>query len=265
VQFTGDLKSSVEAKLQELQLLRALATIGIALATFAHEIKENITSVLDESILLRDYIEQLPPAMQEEALERLSTAITSAERVENWGSFVLERVKKSRRTEQKIDFAELVTTVLRPFTNSFSYRSILTDIHIADTIPPFIAFPIDFEAIIINLVTNSVKALEKVSRSRRRIRIHATYLHASHEVTIDFEDSGPGIKLKDLPQSQKGLLQVLEPFISGKDTDGTGMGLAVINRIVNDHRGTISVYGQGDLGGAHFHITIPIKVAGNVA
>ncbi len=264
VQFTGGLKSSMEAKLQELQLLRALATIGIALATFAHEIKENIISVLDETILLHDSIEELPLEVQEEALERLRTAITSAQRVENWGNFVLERVKKSRRTEQNINFAELVNTVLRPFTNSFSYRSVLTDIQIDDAIPTFTAFPIDFEAIIINLVTNAVKALEKVPLAERQIRMQATYLHASQQLEIDFEDSGLGIKLKDLPNAQKGVQQVLEPFISGKDTDGTGMGLAVINRIVNDHRGTITVNGQGNLGGAHFHLTIPIKLAGDL-
>jgi signal transduction histidine kinase len=262
-----DLNRSAEVQIQELQLLRALATVGIALVTFAHEIKENVTSVLDETVILRNSVQNLPTEVQKEASERLNTAIASANRVENWSNFVLERVKKSRRSEQQINFGDLITTVLRPFSNSFVYRSIVTDLQIEKNIPAFMAFPIDFEAIIINLITNSVKALEKVPimpEGRRSVRIQAAYHQVSHELEVNFEDSGPGINLKDLPHSQKGIQQIFEPFISGKNNDGTGMGLAVVNRIVNDHRGRISVEANGNLGGARFNIKLPLKLAENI-
>jgi signal transduction histidine kinase len=202
----------------------------------------------------------LPDEVREEAYERVNLALTSAKRIENWSDFVLERVKKNRRTKQPINFAELVTVIFRAFQNSFSHRSIRPKFEVDKTVPQFIAFPIDLEAIIINLITNSVKALERVPLVERRIELHSVYIHTSQRLEINFSDSGPGIDIKDLPQPRMELLQIFEPFISGQGTDGTGMGLAVVDRIVKDYHGEISVQGHGKLGGAHFKISLPLEL-----
>jgi signal transduction histidine kinase len=52
-------------------------------------------------------------------------------------------------------------------------------------------------------------------------------------VTIEFEDSGPGISKENLPR-------VFEPLFTTKTT-GTGLGLASCKNIIERHRGTITV------------------------
>jgi signal transduction histidine kinase len=256
---TTSFAQSVETQLREIQLLRALATVGIALATFAHEIKANVLSVIDETVLLRGYLQKLSPEMKAPAIDRLEVAISSAERIENWSNFVLERVKQRRRIEQPINIKELIQQVLQPFSHSFTYRRIKVNLQVINEVPPFWGFPIDYEAVLINLLTNSIKALERTNRREKLIEIGVAYHQSSGTVEISFDDSGRGIDVSKLPQPDRGVEQIFQPFVSAKDLDGTGMGLAVVDRIVHDLHGTITATAQGKLGGAHFSISLPLR------
>ncbi len=252
------LQTAAESTLHEVQLLRALATIGIALATFAHEIKGSIDNVLEEHGLLAEILNHLPDDIRDEATESLGAAKTSAERIEHWSVFVLERVRASRRTKQEIYLQDLVSGVVRAFDNSLRHRQITLDVIIDSDVPSVVGFPIDFEAIFINLISNAVKALEYIPLKNRRIMTAVRYDAPARRITIDFEDSGHGIRLQDLPNPDRGFAQVLEPFVLGKSSEGTGMGLSVVHRIIEDYHGVIDVEGQGTLGGARFTIKLPL-------
>jgi signal transduction histidine kinase len=70
------------------------------------------------------------------------------------------------------------------------------------------------------------------------------------ELRIYFQDSGPGI-----PRTIRS--RIFEPFFTTR-AEGTGLGLAFVERIVLEHGGTISV-GSSPSGGAQFQITLPIE------
>ena len=70
------------------------------------------------------------------------------------------------------------------------------------------------------------------------------------EVRIYFQDSGPGI-----PRPIRS--KIFEPFFTTR-AQGTGLGLAFVERIVIEHGGTISV-GSSPSGGAQFQIELPIE------
>ncbi|HZE19945.1 MAG TPA: HAMP domain-containing sensor histidine kinase [Candidatus Angelobacter sp.] len=70
------------------------------------------------------------------------------------------------------------------------------------------------------------------------------------EVRIYFQDSGPGI-----PRSIRS--KIFEPFFTTR-AEGTGLGLAFVDRIVTEHGGSISV-GSSPSGGAQFQIHLPIE------
>jgi signal transduction histidine kinase len=70
------------------------------------------------------------------------------------------------------------------------------------------------------------------------------------EVRLYFQDSGPGI-----PRSIRS--KVFEPFFTTR-AEGTGLGLAFVDRIVSEHGGSISV-GSSPSGGAQFQIHLPIE------
>jgi signal transduction histidine kinase len=93
--------------------------------------------------------------------------------------------------------------------------------------------------VIMNLVDNGRAAGGPV-----QVRI----AEQGRRLVIEVRDHGPGVPAADRDK-------IFEPFFTGK-TQGTGLGLAITRRIVELHRGTISVDDAPD-GGALFRIEIP--------
>ncbi len=95
-----------------------------------------------------------------------------------------------------------------------------------------------------NLVNNACEAAEKDIE----ITIIANQLDDT-SVVITISDNGPGI-----PEAIK--TRLFEPFVSSR-TNGTGLGLAVVNAVIRAHKGKISV-DDNNTGGTSFTITLPI-------
>ena len=95
--------------------------------------------------------------------------------------------------------------------------------------------------VFLNLLKN---AAEAAGREGGTVRLHTYYEHSfklrradgggqSLPLQIEVIDDGPG-----LPEDLAG--EIFEPFVSGRD-NGTGLGLALVSKIVSDHGGWISV------------------------
>ncbi|MEQ8629501.1 two-component regulator propeller domain-containing protein [Ekhidna sp.] len=88
----------------------------------------------------------------------------------------------------------------------------------------------------LNIITNSIQAIEKTGT----IKIKTTLKNG--KVTIEFVDSGEGIKPEHLKK-------ITEPFFSTKEPGkGTGLGLSITYSIINEHGGTLnytSEWGKG--------------------
>jgi len=92
-------------------------------------------------------------------------------------------------------------------------------------------------------------ALEAVSPKSGVITVRTRYLADRHEAQIIVSDNGPGIP----PERQE---EVFEAFWSTKGQRGTGLGLAVTRKIVQEHGGEVTLEStEGE--GAAFVITLP--------
>lgn len=84
---------------------------------------------------------------------------------------------------------------------------------------------------IVNIALNAVQSID--GAGKLRIKISHVRLHDGAHARVEISDSGPGIPAEVLPR-------VFEPFFTTRPT-GTGLGLAVVKRIVEGHRGHVSV------------------------
>ncbi|MCA1771838.1 MAG: HAMP domain-containing protein [Halomonas sp.] len=101
---------------------------------------------------------------------------------------------------------------------------------------------------IIQVITNLLRNAAQAD-GVRLIRVRAE--EQQHELRLWVEDDGPGI-----PTSQH--QKVFDPFFTTKPVgQGSGLGLSMVHRIINDHGGTIGVF-NSPLGGAGFEITLPL-------
>lgn len=114
-----------------------------------------------------------------------------------------------------------------------------------------------FEAIITNFITNSLQAFASAARlgvvsddQVRRI-LFRTQLRGE-KIIVTVMDNGLGIEG----------VSVEDVWLPGKTTttQGTGLGLTIVRDVVVDLNGTVEAVAHGELGGAQFIITLPLKV-----
>jgi nitrogen fixation/metabolism regulation signal transduction histidine kinase len=99
------------------------------------------------------------------------------------------------------------------------------------------------DQLLINLLRNAAYAVEDSEVKQISLR---SRMNQRGRITIDVEDSGPGIK----PEHAE---KIFLPFFTTKP-DGSGVGLSLARQIMLVHRGNISA-GPGELGGARFRLT----------
>jgi signal transduction histidine kinase len=107
------------------------------------------------------------------------------------------------------------------------------------------------QQVVLNLVLNASQALSEVDGRRAiEVRISRDDSAGNDEVVVQVIDSGPGI-----PAKYQG--SIFDPFFSTKsDGLGTGLGLVVARRIVEDHRGRLSV-ASGKAGETALAVRLP--------
>jgi C4-dicarboxylate-specific signal transduction histidine kinase len=115
------------------------------------------------------------------------------------------------------------------------------------------AFEMDWESVVVNLITNALWALEDMPAKDRQIK--ASLRDAGDNWLLSFDDSGCGL--------EAGTEEfIFHPTFTTKrkrgELDGTGMGLYIVKSFVQDHsNGSINAVPRGILGGAGFSILVP--------
>jgi len=150
---------------------------------------------------------------------------------------------------------EIVADVLRDSGIALRDAGMEVDLDIAPDLPRVrVDVPL-LRRCIENLIQNATK----YAASGRWLGIRAMKIGrpAGERVRISVEDRGPGVAPIDVPH-------IFEPFYRGKRSDGSeipgiGLGLALVKRVVEAHRGTVEVENMAS-GGAAFSILLPPEV-----
>ena len=207
----------------------------------AHEIKNPLTPIqLAVQQLRTSYV---PPPQEgedrygrtlEEAAEIVGEEIAGLRRmVEEFSAFArLPRVECAR-----VDAGLLVEEWLRGHAD-FEGRVELAAPAPAPTVN---ADRLLFRRALHNVVENALQA--------GATRVWVTVVQVGAQVTFTVEDDGPGVpgELRD---------RIFDPYVTTKE-HGTGLGLAMVKKIVLEHDGTIAVGARAG-GGARFTITLPL-------
>ena len=101
------------------------------------------------------------------------------------------------------------------------------------------------EQAVINILDNASRALRQVPGEKR---VSLAIWPAQDRVLVSIADNGPGIPPKDRER-------IFDPFYTTA-SDGTGIGLSIVQRIVADHRGVIQIR-ESPSGGAEFVLEFP--------
>jgi two-component system sensor histidine kinase AtoS len=236
----------------ETQLRRTdrLAAVGTLAAGFAHEIKNPLTSLLTFSRLLTRRFDD------QHFRERFQNVVPrELERINDIVERLLELARPSRLRFGLVRLPALVDRVIELYANQIEDGSIEVVRAYARDVPPIQA---DEEALyraVVNLVTNALEAMPAGGRLTVRLRWGDEDLRPprgqafNRRVRLEVEDTGVGIAPADAER-------IFNPFFTTRDR-GTGLGLALTNKIVADHGGAID-FRPVPAGGAIFRISLPL-------
>ena len=230
----------------EVEQLRRSSLAGEIAAGLMHELRQPLTSILSNAQAALRFLKFDPPDIDEvqEALDDIvQEDKRAAEIIVGLRSFLVQRELET----SEFDINTAVRRVARILAGEFHAGRVRLEAHIHPSPLLVNAVEVQLEQVLINLAVNALRAMREKSGGERVVRFTTTMVDGQVEFSV--ADSGPGIAadMRD---------RLFEPFASG--SGGPGMGLAICQRIVDSHDGTMRIENT-ELGGARFAVTLPLS------
>jgi len=216
----------------------------------SHDLRAPLRRVLGFVKILQ---EDAGPSLSEESLQHLTTIVQSAKRMGNLIDDLLAFSHAGRAELQKtvVNLDELVQEVLGDFQGETKERNIAWEIR---PLPPVRADRPLLRMVLVNLISNAVK----FTGARAEAKIEIGSAPSDNDETVLFiRDNGAGF---DQKYAEK-LFGVFQRLHSEAEFEGTGIGLANVQRIIRRHGGRAWAEGAVD-GGATFYFSIPNQSGG---
>ena len=225
----------------------AKSAIGMA-EMLAHEIKNPLAGITGAAQLLSMSLSAEDREMTDLIVSESRRIVKLLEQVEQFGNL-------SEPDRVPVNVHDVLDRARRSALLGFgAHMQIIEDYD--PSLPMALGDPDQMLQVVLNLVKN---ASEAGSKEGGTIRLHTFYEHSfrlrradgtgqSLPLQIEIIDDGPG-----LPEDIKG--DIFDPFVSGRE-NGTGLGLALVSKIISDHDGWISV--DSVPGRTVFKISLPM-------
>lgn len=226
------------------QIVRSekMAVVGSLAAGLAHEIGTplNVISATAEFLML--------DATEEKQRQELRGIVAETDRISRLVKDLLSFARGEHRGLESVDIPASVERVLGLLRISLDKKRVEVKVELAPELPAVQMEPDGMHQLLMNLLLNATAAVSEGGRVGITAR-----LASDGCLLMQVHDDGPGI-------SPELMERVFDPFFTTRP-DGTGLGLAVCDRVVSDHGGDLRV-GRGPMGGASFEVRLPIHQQG---
>lgn len=213
-----------------------LATLGYLAAGMAHEIRNPLNSIALFVQLIREGLDD------PEKLEYVEKILKEVDRVDATLRKLLDTAKRPMFELSDVDIEEIIRNTLEMFSPQTTVHRIKVNFSCKSPPPLLKADASELEQIFTNLFLNAIHEMADGGSLGVELR------HDDCGITVLVSDTGGGIPQDNLPS-------IFDPFFTTKSR-GTGMGLAVVLRIVKNYGGRIEVLDTG-ANGTIFLIFLP--------
>ncbi|EFC1526878.1 two-component system sensor histidine kinase AtoS [Escherichia ruysiae] len=238
----SDLTARKETQRRMAQAER-LATLGELMAGVAHEVRNPLTAIRGYVQILRQ--QTTDPIHQ----EYLSVVLKEIDSINKVIQQLLDFSRPRHSQWQQVSLNALIEETLVLVQTAGVQARVDFISELDNELSPIIADRELLKQVLLNILINAVQAIS----ARGKIRIR-TWQYSDSQQAISIEDNGCGI---DLSLQKK----IFDPFFTTK-ASGTGLGLALSQRIINAHQGDIRVTSLPGYG-ATFTLILPINPQGN--
>ena len=244
--FNKTLARQVELKTRELldsqeRLIHSerFAAVGEAAAYVTHEIKNPL-------MVIGGLAGQVARRLTEDSAAREKLHIIQGEvrRLESFLGELRDFLRPVHPNKQEVDLNAIILEVKALMSPAAEEKGLNLEDVLDPRLPRLQADPNQLNQVLVNLIKNAMEATENGDR------ITLSTGSEDGQVWFSIQDNGKGMS----PEVQE---KVFHPFFTTKEK-GTGLGLAVIHKIITDHNGTIALETVPGVGST-FTIRLPLK------
>lgn len=223
----------LQAQLKEQNYLKELGQMS---ASIAHEIRNPLTA-------LKGFVELLKSESSTGQEHYFAIMESEFQRLDMILSDLLFLASPRKPSVQKVDVVEIVKEVIDFMQFEALMHEVLLQLQFDDQMPHVIlGNSVRLKQMLINIVKNAIQATENCSAIT--IQLFAT----SRDVQIYVQDKGIGM-------DEETLKNLFSPFFTTKE-QGTGLGLPLVKKVIDDFNGTIEVKSELNVG-TTFILTFP--------
>lgn len=219
------------------------AAVGSAVAGLSHYIKNIINGMQAGSMVVQ-------MAMESRDMEGLHKGWQIVRSNQNKiRDLVMDMLNYSKEREghfEVVNLNDIVEDVLEMMTPKMEARGVRLKKELSPDIRESYLDPVGIHRALLNLVSNAIDAIK---HREGEVKVSTALDQEMGLLRLSLQDNGCGIGAEALPH-------IFEAFYSSKGSAGTGLGLAVTEKIVKDHKGTIQVTSEEDQGST-FVIELP--------
>lgn len=245
----GTRKRLNELRMELLHVSR-LSDMAQMVAALAHELNQPLTAVMNYVKAARRI---LGSAKNEQTIRALELIDKAAEQTGRAGK-IIRRLRDFIEKRETIRSEERVNDVVKEAIElglvGAANANIKVSVSLAADLPDVFIDKVQVQQVIINLVRNSIEAMQG---TRRRAMAISTSLRAPDLVEIAVSDTGPGL-------TEEVAARLFQPFVTTKEK-GMGIGLTICQSIMEAHNGRIWATPNEERG-VTFHLALP--AAGSV-
>jgi C4-dicarboxylate-specific signal transduction histidine kinase len=234
--------------LDELAHVTRLGLMGEMASGLAHEINQPLGAIsmyTQASINLIDAGNTDPAKLAAIAAKTQQQALRAGQIIQRMRDFM----KSKPKPQASIDINTLINDAVGLCTAEIKRNNIQLSLELENKLPIVLGDHIQIEQVLINLIRNSIDALQGLPEQQARQLNIRSQLTVKHGIQVEVNDNGPGM---DSEQQQK----ILTPFYTSK-ADGMGMGLSICRSLMEAHGGTLYFQSQAGVGSS-FYFTLPV-------
>ncbi len=239
------LRDVTRDRLNEVSLVESerLKAVQLLAAGVAHEIGNPLNALTIHLQLLDRELRKLPPTQAADLGALLEVSRNEVSRLDLIITQFLRAIRPSRPKLAPVRIEELLQETLDLIKHEIRNRHIQVEIVCPSAVPVISVDRNQIKQAFFNVLKNALQAMP--DGGALSIAVTGT----DRDLKIRFRDSGVGIKPEDFGR-------LFEPYYTTKP-DGSGLGLMIVQRIVQDHGGQIEVASKPDEG-TSFTLSLPL-------
>lgn len=241
-QALAESNRQLEQAQEEARRSERLAALGQLSAGLAHEIRNPLGVIKGSAEMLNRKLESAD-AVASELAGFISSEVN---RLNGLVSRFLDFARPLKPELQAQSLIPILEQALQSVQLQWPEAKVEIQREYAQVLPAVLVDAGLCEQVFTNLITNAYEAMPEIGRLK--VTAAPALSDGRKGVTVDIEDNGTGIP----PELRE---QIFNPFCTGKKS-GVGLGLSIVSKIVDDHRGWIRILNAAGKG-ARFQVFLP--------